>query len=98
MESNETSEFENIVLPVTMPGDLAGDLVGEFKSKIGNPVLINASQVQRIDTACVEVLVAASKQWDKDDCKLQFDQVSAEFEAALQNVGMQTSMIERGEF
>ena len=98
MEDNAAMETEQIVLPQAITGEMADDLFGELKAKIGSSISIDASQVERIDTQCVEVLVAASKQWDKDDCELNFSSVSDEFVTALQSLGLQTSMIETGGF
>lgn len=80
---------------------VAGDGVEMFSANIlanrNENLTINASDVTRIDTPCIEVLLAAKKLWVEDLVSLQIEQPSQAFNDALISLGLENSMVETGE-
>lgn len=86
-----------IKLNEVVSGDAAEALSGEILGHRGSPLNIDASEVSRIDTPCIEVLLAASKLWSDEDQQLSYVQVSDNFEGALEILGLQQSMMVTGD-
>lgn len=80
---------------------VAGDGVEMFSAGIlanrNENLTINASEVTRIDTPCIEVLLAAKKLWVDDLVKLEIEEPSNAFNNALLALGLNNSMLETGE-
>lgn len=80
---------------------VAGDSVEMFSASIlanrNENLTINASEVTRIDTPCIEVLLSAKKLWVEDLVSLQIENTSQAFDSALSNLGLNNSMLETGE-
>lgn len=80
---------------------VAGDSVELFSAGIlanrNENLTINASDVTRIDTPCIEVLLSAKKLWVEDLVSLQIENPSQAFNTALLSLGLNNSMLETGE-
>ena len=80
---------------------VTGDGVEMFSAGIlanrNENLIINVSDVTRIDTPCIEVLLAAKKLWVEDLVSLQIEQPSKAFNKALISLGLDNSMVETGE-
>jgi len=78
-------------------GDDAEVFAAGVMSHRGSTMNINASEVTRIDTPCLEVLIAAQKLWAEDNCTLGYSAISEPFETALTTLGLDKTMLETGD-
>ena len=58
---------------------------------------INAANVTRIDTTCVEVLLSAARLWAADHTRLTIASCSDEFSTAIGLLGLDQTNLESGE-
>ena len=56
--------------------------------KRGKPVVLDAAQVDRLSTPCIQVLLAAGKSAEAGSCRIQLAQVSDAFVAAFSDLGL----------
>ncbi|MBO6814750.1 MAG: STAS domain-containing protein [Rhizobiaceae bacterium] len=89
--------MSSLKLQETVTGDYAETLASEILANRSKPLEIDASEVRRIDTPCLEVLIAARKQWADEDCQLAYGSMSDQFNSALEILGLQKTMIETGD-
>ncbi|MGF0537411.1 STAS domain-containing protein [Agrobacterium sp. ES01] len=54
----------------------------------GKPLAIDASEVERVSTPCVQVLMAGAKAWEEDKKSYSFASVSETFTKTLQLIGV----------
>jgi chemotaxis protein CheX len=74
-------------LDLTQAGELARTLVGAR----GADIVVDASQVGRIGTQCVQVLLAAALSWPGEGFRFQLVHPSDAFSEALRLLGLQTA-------
>lgn len=70
-------------------GEHAPALASEILSHQGSDLVIDASKVKTIDTPCIEVLIAAARQWSGDDMALQYEEPSEVFLQGLAILGVE---------
>lgn len=71
--------------PETAP-DLRAILLASFAG--GGPVVVNAHGVARVSTAALQVLVAASRQAERDGVAFRVQDASAELRDACRDLGL----------
>ena len=59
---------------------------------------IDATNVTRVDTTCIEVLLAAAKLWVADHCRLSISNPSEEFMSSLNMLGLERYQLETGDY
>lgn len=87
----------NLKLEAIVAGDGVEMFSASVLSKRNENLVINASEVTRIDTPCIEVLLAAKKLWVEDLVSLQIEEPSQAFDKALESLGLKNAMLETGE-
>lgn len=75
-------------------GENAAALVSQLLERQGSDLVVDASDIDFIDTQCVEVLVAAARQWAGDALSIQFDNPSDGFLRGLSSLGLDRSAVE----
>jgi chemotaxis protein CheX len=69
-QSKKDALTQILRLPATLDLRAAGPLVANFNAARGNHVAIDASQVDKIGTQCVQVLMSAHVTWARDGIPL----------------------------
>lgn len=77
-----------IELPEILDLKAAAALAGEFLSRRGEEIAIDASQVQRLGGQCLQVLLSAAMTWRADDVPIAFVNPSADFVEGLARLGI----------
>nr|WP_314092608.1 STAS domain-containing protein [uncultured Shinella sp.] len=54
----------------------------------GNPLVIDASAVERVGALCVQVLMAGAKSWEEEGKSFTFGKVSDPFMKTMQLIGV----------
>lgn len=88
---------EALVLTASVLADEADSLAEQFQSRRSDDLRIDASAVERIDTTCIELMIAAAKLWAADGNKLVLETMSEQFESTLSTLGLQRTQLETGE-
>lgn len=78
----------SIVLPATMDGASAATFADALLSARSHPLTIDASAVERIDTPCIQILLAAAKQWSEEGVELSVTAQSEAFSENLATLGL----------
>jgi chemotaxis protein CheX len=78
-------------------GDNARSIVDQLLAHRGKPLAIDATQVNYVDTPCIEVFVSAAKLWRNDGNTLEFGDLPEQFAAALAMLGLSQTDIESKE-
>lgn len=63
----------------------------------GKNLVVDAGDVERFDTPCVEVLIAASRLWSSDGFSIELGSISQSFENGLETLGIGKYNLEAGE-
>lgn len=85
-----------LILRAALTSDYAESLADELLERRGKGLHVNASSVERLDTACIEVLIAASNLWRKDGVHFSFADKSEPFQHAWSALGIDVFSIEHG--
>lgn len=83
-------------LPSVLSSDNLEAIIEEIMARRDSDLMINAAEVERIDTPCVEALIAAANLWAKDDRPLTYTEKSPQFQSALEILGIDMSSLEHG--
>ncbi|MBL4731471.1 MAG: STAS domain-containing protein [Rhizobiaceae bacterium] len=81
-------------LPEISASEHADELSRTLQEMRGQHLNIDASGVNRIDTPCLQVLLAAAKQWMKDGVALKLAEPSEAFEASIAMLGLSIEQFE----
>ena len=98
MESalDEASNTAKLTLPESITGENAEALIEELLALQNNNLDIDAGNVVRLDTPCIEVFLAAKKLWERDRCQVQFSQPSSSFNETISVLGLEQTDLETG--
>lgn len=66
----------------------AADLRGKLMSMRGNPLEIDASNVERVGAQCMQVLMAGAKAWEEDKLSFGYAKASEAFLKTVQLIGI----------
>ena len=66
----------------------ATELHGKLMSLRGNDLTIDASAVKRVGAQCVQVLMAAARNWDEDKKVLKIEKSTDAFKTTMQLIGI----------
>ncbi|MCJ8308579.1 MAG: STAS domain-containing protein [Rhizobiaceae bacterium] len=85
---------------IELPSELMGDYALQLKDEIlaceANSLEIDASQVNRIDTPCIEVLLAAKLYFEKNQRAMLLRSVSDQFQSLISVLGLIRTDFETG--
>ncbi|RLQ88808.1 STAS domain-containing protein [Notoacmeibacter ruber] len=93
VEAGASDNGEGIILPEVLDLDQAENLRATLLERIGTNLVIDASEVTRIDTPCIEVAISASKQWFEDGFTLEWSNPSEPFITSLDRLGLSTDFL-----
>lgn len=92
--SNDSSgPFTTLNLPRTLDLRAAAPLAADFGRFRGRPLVIDASEVDKVGAQCVQVLVSAQQTWARDGVALTLSNPSSAFTGALEILGIPTRKI-----
>jgi chemotaxis protein CheX len=84
---------EGFDLPAALDTQAASALLEKFITARGNDLRIGAADVQRVGGQCLQVLLAAQAAWVADANALSFENISPEFTAGLETLGVSIEAI-----
>lgn len=80
-------EASVLALPHTLDLTAAAELRDDLAARRGAPLAIDASAVRRCGALCLQVLVAAKRDWESAGHAFAFAARSAEFDEAVRLMG-----------
>lgn len=86
--ASKKSAQNSLSLAAVLDLNEATNLHGKLMSLRGGDLLIDASAVERVGAQCVQVLMAARKNWDEDKHSFKFSKVSDTFSKTMQLIGI----------
>lgn len=86
-----------LTLPVSLPGEQATHIADLMLSARSNPVSVDATAVERIDTPCIQVLLSAARLWREDGISLELSGESGVFTENLNTLGLTKAELEVGD-
>jgi chemotaxis protein CheX len=86
-----------LTLPEAMPGETAANIADIILTARNNPLTIDAGNVGRIDTPCIQVLLSAARLWREDGEQLNVTGGSEAFEDNISTLGLTTAELEAGD-
>ncbi|MFZ2103600.1 MAG: STAS domain-containing protein [Oricola sp.] len=86
-----------LTLPVSLQGEQATYVADLLLSARGNPVAVDASAVERIDTPCIQVLLSAARLWREEGVALELSGESGVFTENLNTLGLTKAELEVGD-
>jgi len=89
-----SDDFTKFELPETSASERAGALTDTLLQMRGQNLAIDASNVVRIDTPCLQVLMASAKQWGEDGVNLKLEAPSDAFESSIGLLGLTIEQFE----
>ncbi len=78
-----------IELPENMDLPAAAPLAEAFLKRVGEPMAVDASRVNRLGAACLQVLLAAARTWKSEGDALTLKDPSARFLEDLNLLGLE---------
>jgi chemotaxis protein CheX len=81
------TQRETIRLRPVLDLTAAAPLKGEFGERRGRPVNVDASDVERLGTLCLQVLLSAQQTWTLDGVPFSLGATSPAFEEGLATLG-----------
>jgi len=97
---NKTSKapsVETFLLPETLDIKAAAGLAAGLLTAQGNPLVVNGSNVKRAGAQCLQILVSASKMWDRDGLSLTLSEPSKELKDAFRVAGVNIDIFNEAE-
>ena len=86
-----------LTLPASLPGETATHVADLLLAARSNPVAVDASAVERIDTPCIQVLLSAARLWQEDGSTMTYSAQSEVFTDNLTTLGLTTAEMEVGD-
>ena len=87
------AKIRSIRLPRTLDLVAAPALFEMLMSARGRAVCIESSQVERVDSQCLQILLSARSTWRSDGHVLEFRNPSLEFVAGLEFLGVRAKSL-----
>ena len=94
----ETKDSFVLKLPASLPGEQAAHVADLFLTARSNPLSLDASAVERIDTPCIQVLLSAARLWREDGVAMSLAGESPVFSDNLTTLGLTSAQLEVGDF
>jgi chemotaxis protein CheX len=79
---------ETVVLPTVLDLKAAAPLAERLLALRGEPVALDASQVEKVGAQCVQILLSAAVTWKNDGAQLSIVDASDGFDAGLTLLGL----------
>lgn len=94
--ANSNGKGANIIvlkelMDITYAEKLLAEMTKYINSASGN-IVFDASEVTRLTTPCVQVILSASKEAQHNGLKIVFDKVSEAFEKTFNDLGLQNEL------
>ena len=91
-KASSEKKVKNIALPAYLDISQAEDFLGDIKKTVGKKpdfkiLEIDASEVERITTPCVQILIALKKTLQKQNIELKINNFNDIFESSLDDLG-----------
>ena len=86
--ANKKSAQNSLSLATVLDLNEASNLHGKLMSLRGSDLTIDASGVERVGAQCMQVIMAAKKNWDEDKLNFKFSKVSDAFKKTMQLIGI----------
>jgi len=80
--------MQTVFLPETLDIKAAAALAGSLMAAQGNQLVMNGSRVKRVGAQCLQILIAASKMWDRDGLSMTLSDPSEELKDAFRIAGV----------
>lgn len=78
-----------IELPESLDVPAAAPLAASLLKRVGSPLAIDASRVQRLGALCLQVLLAAARTWKAEGHRLSLSAASPRFLEDLKLLGLE---------
>ncbi|MBD8553490.1 STAS domain-containing protein [Rhizobium sp. CFBP 8762] len=75
----KTQTVQTLTLPAVLDLNAASALKTQLLALRGSPVTIDAGQVDRLGTLCLQVLVSAGRTWEADNLPYTYENASDAF-------------------
>lgn len=85
---NKKSAQNSLSLATVLDLNEASNLHVKLMSLRGSDLTIDASGVERVGAQCMQVIMAAKKNWDEDKLSFKFSKVSDAFTKTMQLIGI----------
>ena len=85
-----------IELPENLDLPAAARLADAFSKRVGDPLAIDASRVNRLGASCLQVLLAAARTWKSEGDALTLQNPSARFLEDLNLLGLEPATFLNG--
>lgn len=82
-----------ILLPIRMDLTESLPLTVSIKDAVGQPLRLDASAVEHLGALCLQVLIAAARQWQDDGIPFEISPMSEAFSDALGDFGLPSSVL-----
>ena len=76
----------------------AAPLAQKLTEKLNSPVELNAADVSHIDQPCLQILIAAARQWQSSGVDFQITNMSEGFLECLKSMGLSPSIFTNEDF
>ena len=90
------SDGQTLKMAEVLKGEDAEAFANEILQMRSATLTVDASEVTKIDTPCIEVLMSAQKLWSDDHCILSYSEMSEAFENAIGSIGIERAQLEAG--
>lgn len=89
-------QAETYKFAANLRGEDAAEFAGQLLEMRGRNLVLDVSELERIDTPCVQVLMSAAQLWRGDECSITIDGQADAFETTLGLLGINPDRIEVG--
>ncbi len=86
--AGRTAAHSTLKLSPVLDLTQASVLYGKLKELRGKPVMVDASEVERVGAQCVQILMAGIKAWEADGKQFTFSKASEAFDKTLKLIGV----------
>lgn len=93
VSARPVSPARRVDLPARLDMNVAEEIGEALEHLRDTPLIVDASAVEQISTLCVQVLLGARRQWDRDDQLLRLENPSSTFRDALRVLGVEDDLI-----
>ena len=91
---HEADGSQSVSLGAETTGEEARRLAEQLLEHRFKDLIIDAGDVQRIDTPCLEILVSAAHRWSADGRRIEYRNGSTAFQHCLEALGLSLSALE----
>lgn len=93
-DAGEADDSQLVSLAAETTGEEARRFAERLLEHRFNDLVIEAGEVQRIDTPCLEVLISTARRWSADGRRIEYRNGSQAFRQCLEALGLSLSFFE----